>query len=35
MYERRGEWFVEFKMKICTPVKYMRPTEKARGGLIQ
>jgi hypothetical protein len=29
MYERSEEWFVEFKMKSCTPVKYMRPTEKA------
>jgi hypothetical protein len=31
MYERKEERFVEFKMKSRTPVKYMRPTEKALG----
>jgi hypothetical protein len=34
MYERREEWFVKFKIKSYTPVKYMRPNEKALG-LIQ
>jgi hypothetical protein len=34
MYERREEWFVEFKMKSCTPVEYFRPIEKSLG-LIQ